>query len=667
MNVAPAPQLPELSPRTSRQLLWRLLMPKLAVLLLVALVGSLLWVLQRDEADEQRQQLIADLLWIEQNFRFTLSRNEEQLQQLALDLSRSKTPQATFDLHIRHLLKNSPELAEVRWLNRQGRTQQRLPSPASSKEARLPAVEQEFFDSVRHLAHPRYSPPRYIAGGNYRFDLHIPIFDATGFSGMLIASYDPADLMKHLVPWWFTQKYQLRLLDSQDVELAGASRITSEQPSELHHQVDLDPPGYGLRLESIAHASESNIPLRLYGAAIVVLAAIVLWTLWSIRRHIQKRLAAEQALQEAHAFRKAMEDSLIVGMRARDLDGRITYVNAAFCRMVGYRAEELVGLLPPMPYWDPDHREEHETQSAQVLAGEATPAGMEARLRHRDGRAVYTKFYATPLIDAQGRQTGWISAVFDITEQKRIESLQRQQQEQLEQTARLVTMGEMASTLAHELNQPLAAIASYAAGSLHLLQEAQHSPTPPLLPSLTQVLTKLEQQAQRAGRIIRRVHDFVRKSEPKRRPCRLEEVIEDSLGFIEAETHKRDIRIDKDIPPHLPALLADRLMLEQVLLNLLRNAIEAMEETPPHERQLTVHASCSGGELTLRISDRGHGIRPDIAAQLFTPFFTTKPQGMGMGLAICRTIIEFHHGQLRAEANPSGGSTFIITLPVEEA
>lgn len=671
MNITPVPHLPELSTRSSRQLLWRLLMPKLAVLLLVGMIGSLLWVLQRNEADEQRQQLIADLLWIEQNFRFTLSRNEEQLQQLALDLGHSKNPQATFDLNIRHLLKNGPELSEVRWLNRRGRMQQRLPSPASSQSVPLSAPEQEFFDSVRQLAHPRYSPPRFVAG-SYRFDLHIPIYDATGFSGMLIASYDPADLMKHLVPWWFTQKYQLRLLDAQDVELAGASRISTEQASELRHQVDLDPPGYGLRLESVAHASETNIPLRLYGAAIVVLAAIVLWTLWSIRRHIQKRLAAEQALQEAHAFRKAMEDSLIVGMRARDLDGRITYVNAAFCRMVGYRPEELVGLLPPMPYWDPDHREEHEAQSAQVLAGEATPAGMEARLRHRDGRAVYTKFYATPLIDAQGRQTGWISAVFDITEQKRIESLQRQQQEQLEQTARLVTMGEMASTLAHELNQPLAAIATYAAGSLHLLQEerrltADKSPQQGFFDTLTQALTKLEQQAQRAGRIIRRVHDFVRKSEPKRRPCRLEDVIEDSLGFIEAETHKRDIRIEKSIPPHLPAVLADRLMLEQVLLNLLRNAIEAMEQTPPYQRQLHIDVSCEAGELTVRISDRGHGIDPDIATQLFTPFFTTKPQGMGMGLAICRTIIEFHHGQLRATANPAGGSTFIITLPVEEA
>jgi two-component system sensor histidine kinase DctS len=225
-------------------------------------------------------------------------------------------------------------------------------------------------------------------------------------------------------------------------------------------------------------------------------------------------------------------------------------------------------------------------------------------------------------------------------------------------------MGEMASTLAHELNQPLAAIASYNTGCLNLLERGCKPQ------DIRPALEKIGVQAQRAGKIIRRVHDFVRKSEPKRAPCSLGEVFEDCLGFVEADARKHRIRIVCETP-QLPPIPADRLMLEQVLLNLIRNGMEAMATTPEAHRSLRIKTEVSATELRVSVSDHGSGIAPEIRDKLFSAFFTTKPEGMGVGLSICRSIIEFHRGRLWAEDNPhsptGSGTIFIFTLPLEAA
>jgi len=254
--------------------------------------------------------------------------------------------------------------------------------------------------------------------------------------------------------------------------------------------------------------------------------------------------------------------------------------------------------------------------------------------------------------------------VLDVTERKRAEELARQQQEKLQLTSRLVTMGEMASTLAHELNQPLAAIASYNTGCLNKLESGSYTRE-----ELTNALAKLGVQAQRAGRIIRRVHDFVRKSEPKRTLCDLAEIIDDSFGFIEPEARKRNIRIVREIQGMRPELMVDQVMLEQVLLNLMRNAIEAMSAMgglPPERRRLTIKLAQLEDQMEIRVIDRGPGMPREVQEKLFTPFFSTKPDGMGMGLNICRSIIEFHHGRLWVEDTPEGGTTFVITIPIRQ-
>ncbi|HET7775444.1 MAG TPA: PAS domain S-box protein, partial [Azospira sp.] len=440
--------------------------------------------------------------------------------------------------------------------------------------------------------------------------------------------------------------------------LASKSNIQGEPG--LSYELPFDPPGHGLMLQGIAYRNAGNPAQLVLAGAIVVLAIGVFWSLFAIRGLIKKRLAVEQALREEHAFRQAMEDSMIIGMRARDMEGRITYVNPAFCRMSGYSAEELVGHSPPLPYWNPDSLDTHEEQNALVLTGHAPNEGFEASIRHRDGHTVNTMVYATPLIDANGQQTGWISSVVDISERKKAQALQRQQQEKLEQTARLVTMGEMASTLAHELNQPLSAIASYTTGCLNRLESGDYTKE-----EITGALNKLALQAQRAGRIIRRVHDFVRRREPQRVLCTVQDIIEDSIAFIEPLARKQQVQVLRLLPPHLPKLLADPVLLGQVLINLMRNGIDAMAATPPGRRQLIVEAQLLDDLVEVCIADRGTGIAPEVAEKLFSPFFTTKTEGMGMGLNICRSVIEFHGGRLWFEPGAEGGTVFIFTLPLD--
>jgi two-component system sensor histidine kinase DctS len=255
-----------------------------------------------------------------------------------------------------------------------------------------------------------------------------------------------------------------------------------------------------------------------------------------------------------------------------------------------------------------------------------------------------------------------MGSLLDITERKRAREIARQQEEKLATTARLVTVGEMASTIAHELNQPLSAIASYTTGCLNLLEQRE-----PPRAELQEALRKTAQQAQRAGRIIRRVHDFVRKSEPTRTLVRMNDVVEEAVGFADAEARKRRVRIRARLTNDDPELQADPLLLQQVVLNLLRNAMDAMTATPPDRREIVVATEAGAANVTVSISDRGCGISPEIREQLFQPFFTTKAEGMGMGLNICRSIVEIHRGRVWAEPHEGGGTVFSFSLPADGA
>ena len=262
-----------------------------------------------------------------------------------------------------------------------------------------------------------------------------------------------------------------------------------------------------------------------------------------------------------------------------------------------------------------------------------------------------------------------MSTVVDLSAQRRVEEISRQQQERLQATARLATVGEMASLLSHELNQPLSAIASYAAGSLNLLDMPDET-SPGLL---RQALERIAEQAERAGRVIKSVHDFVRRREQLHETIGADVLVEAVLPLVRMQARKSGTRIEVDLPAppaKPPRVRCDRTMLEQVLLNLARNGIQAMEAaTPVAERVLTLRVRQTHPRwVSFYVIDNGPGIPPEVAAKLFTPFFTTKAEGMGLGLSLCRTVVEQHGGVLDFGPGPQGRGTEIrFTLPAPKS
>jgi two-component system sensor histidine kinase DctS len=313
-----------------------------------------------------------------------------------------------------------------------------------------------------------------------------------------------------------------------------------------------------------------------------------------------------------------------------------------------------------MSYWVPEARAEYEQRFQKILAGEATPQ-FETVFQRVDGVRVPVLVFEAPLVDSNGRHTGWMSSVLDITDRKRAEELSRQQQEKLETSARLATMGEISSMLAHELNQPLAAISSYTAGALNVLARVDDSAMPDA-GMLRRALEQANTQARRAGQIIRSVHEFVKKREPRRETVAVQHVVDGIRALIDLQARQSYVTLQLEIEPDLPPVLADRVLLEQVLLNLTRNAIEAMQAVEPARRVLQIAAKQDGERVAVSVIDNGHGIAPDVAERLFSPFFSTKAEGMGMGLSICRTAIEFHGGLLTHTDNPGGGTVFSFSL-----
>ncbi|TEA77657.1 PAS domain-containing sensor histidine kinase [Allopusillimonas ginsengisoli] len=242
----------------------------------------------------------------------------------------------------------------------------------------------------------------------------------------------------------------------------------------------------------------------------------------------------------------------------------------------------------------------------------------------------------------------------DITERRTHEEASRVQQEKVQLTSRLTTMGEMASSLAHELNQPLTAISNYSMGAVAMIKSGNADPER-LLPALE----KAAEQAERAGKIIIRIREFVKRSEPRRQRVHVMRIVDNAVGFADIDARKRQVEIQLHVPETIPDVMADPILIEQVLLNLLKNGVEAMEKSDYRTLHLVI--TDQGPIIEIAVIDRGHGLRDP--ERLFEPFYSTKSEGLGMGLNICRTIIESHHGRLWASANPEGGTIFRFTLP----
>jgi two-component system sensor kinase FixL len=370
---------------------------------------------------------------------------------------------------------------------------------------------------------------------------------------------------------------------------------------------------------------------------------------------IVRDLIQELNSREAHlrSILETVPDAMVI----IDEGGLIQSFSATAERLFGFKAAEVQGhnvsMLMPAPY-----RQEHDGYLQRYLAtGERHIIGTSRIVvgQRKDGSTFPMELFVGE-VQLQGKQQ-FIGFVRNLTERQERERRLHEVQSELLHVSRLSTMGEMASTLAHELNQPLAAIANYLQGSRRLLQDSPDKRAPLILDALD----KAAEQAVRAGDVIQRLRDFVARGETERRIESIKKLIEEASALALVAAREKAIRVNFAMDPAIDLVLVDKVQVEQVLLNLLRNAIEAMENSA--QRELSVATIPEAGDMiAVDVADSGPGIAPEIAPKLFLPFVTTKRQGMGIGLSISRTIIEAHGGQLTVRPNPGGGTVFRFTL-----
>jgi two-component system, LuxR family, sensor kinase FixL len=361
-------------------------------------------------------------------------------------------------------------------------------------------------------------------------------------------------------------------------------------------------------------------------------------------------LASESAL--LRSILETVPDAMVV----IDHNGIVQSFSTAAERLFGYTAAEVCGhnvkMLMPTPY-----REQHDGYLQRYMTtGERRIIGIGRVVvgLRKDG-STFPMELSVGEVNQSGQKlfTGFVR---DLTERQQTDRRLQELQDGLLHVSRLRSMGQMAAALAHELNQPLTATANYVRAAQRLLEQPD-----PNMPRIRQAMTLAAQQTQRSGEIIRRLRAFVARGEVTRRPESVAKLIEEASALALVGAKEHGIKVLITIDPNLPQAVVDRVQIQQVLLNLIRNAVEAMEGRDV--RELSVGTVMQDGVVLVSVTDTGSGISPEIEAKLFQPFVTTKPEGMGIGLSVCRTIVEAHGGRLWVLPNQGGGSVFRFTLP----
>ena len=771
-------------PRQTR--LW--LAPYVAIgvfaLAMLVLTGLLQW----RELDTARAALEGDMHWAERTIENRLHAHQDFLETLGREQEFKQLTYESFQVRASRYVRDTPEIQAIIWVNTDGKIEWVAPneSPVTFVGEQIGGIRLAALQHALRVHGVVVSPDYRDALQRPAHDIIQPVQRGSADLGAFIALQSLETLLRTTLPTAFTTRYSLTVVDERNREVFSN---TSVKPTDrkVSGEISLDLPNNRLGLNIVAYRLGGAWLPFVPAILIAILTLIATVTLIQLRRHARHRAETEEELRAAYAFRQAMSQSLITGLRAIDLEGRITFVNAAFCRMTGFEEHELVGLKPPYPYWPSEEFENLQLNIDMALAGQAPASGFEMRIMRRNGERFDVRLYFSPLIDTHGQQIGWMASMNDITEPKRvrveleraherfatvidgldstvhvsdvhtgeilfanrafqnifgfdsvgrnsaqvtaacrpanealsqdpatlragglptelfdgeiqhalsghwyhvherairwvdgrtvrvqiasditdrkhIDEVNQQQQKRLEQTSRLITMGEMASSLAHELNQPLSAIANYCAGCVKRMQGGNYR-----IDDLLAAMQKASDQAERAGKIIRRMRDMVKKGDPKRQAIALAELVDETRAFADIEAQRTGTQIVVELPENLPKIVVDRIMIEQVLLNLVKNGIEAMADVPLERRQLSLRArTVDERMLQVSVADHGHGLADEDIERIFAPFFTTKPEGMGIGLAICRSIIEFHQGRLWVEPHREGGTVFHFTVPIEE-
>ncbi len=378
-----------------------------------------------------------------------------------------------------------------------------------------------------------------------------------------------------------------------------------------------------------------------------------------ILHDISLRKAQRDALREREQRLSAILATVPDAIVTVDEQGLIESFSESAERMFGYKASEVIGenvrLLMPSPY-----RESHDGYIERYLrTGERRIIGIGRVVvgLRADGTTFPMELHVGEM-ETAGRRL-FIGFVRDLTEKENTERRLQDLQAQLMHTSRLRLLGRMASTLAHEINQPLTAIANYVQAARHLLESGRADLTPRALDAVT----KAAAQATRAGEIIRRLRDFVSRGETEKTPQDLNKLVEEATALALIGAREWKIRILFSLAGDLAPVLADRVQIQQVILNIVRNAVEVLQTHDRREIHITTARSADGSGAVVSIRDTGPGLPDEVRANLFRPFISTKKEGMGLGLSICREIVETHGGSLTVETAPGAGTTFTFTLP----
>ena len=810
--------------------------PIIAILLFMLAMIAILWSLSTQESDQAEIAFDREVSYAEQRIQANFDLNEEEILSISKKLPSNLGSKFNGEFYklTSNMLNKHPEILLIQTVNNDSKKNISYPSADDEDWNSEQSIQSKLNSSMLFAIKEAQTSGRGTYGGlleikvgsfNQTFNQERslvfwyvqPASRFTEQNQTIAVLYSVPLIISKIIPKDILARHRFSLLDGEGQILYS---LTDRNLKKNHstHQIKLSKFADNLTLQAQSYPLPSNLSFQMLFWLVIGLCSYVIWSFWSIWRQMKFRQDIQRNLIKETNFRRAIEDSMPIGLRVHELDGRISYVNPAFSKMVGWNADELQGLSPPFPFWAKEDEVVNSMKLNTIFKTSfSPPSGLEAVLTDKQGKKIYVRNFISPMVDAKNKQTGWIASLIDISEPRRIrdelaisqqrfitvlegitagisvidpktgqllysnnlyqemfgtsaeahhlllgaeafsednfdlendnvdgyaglpssaltpilgdtrevqipdrsnwyeirrryipwtdghlaqmlittditdrrlaQDNLRAQEEKLQFSSRLTTMGEMASSIAHELNQPLAAINNYCMGLMNRLRSKKDEQ---LNIEIIPAIEKVSAQALRAGTIIQRIRNFVKRSAPQRQSCHIDQIINQSIELAEIEAHRQGIRLEKNISPQLPECFIDPILIEQVIVNLIKNAIDSVKDAYPRSRRgkappIFIHAKLNTElqhpMLSIQIIDGGKGIDKDIISQIFDPFFSTKEEGMGMGLNICRSIIESHEGRLIAENNTSFitandtvntfenevfmGCTFTILLPIE--
>ena len=781
--------------------------PLTAVILFLAAIFSAFFYLRFEEMIREEETLRSDVEYIQQHIRLRVLERQEQAMRIASEIIKDEEVKTDFKKIFKNYIQEYPELSSIAWITSDLKIKESATSgfmdryqQIKNKEKLIEPNGVTAFNLAKELHQSIYSKPfqtnRYqnsdlqLGGSPVNsnvIQLYIPLYKLGVYSGALMTEFEIEGILRNSVPNDISERDAISIIGPNGKLIAG--RLATKQKTLLPRlpwtteslvtTAPMSPFGDSLQIKATNYRTSQGLIGNGLFRLVTALSLLTGWMLIGTWRHTKKRLQAQEALLSETNFRRAMENSILTGMRVMDLEGKITYVNAAFCQMTGWNEEELVGCPPPFPYWPTDYIPALSIMLQNELKGLTPAGGYQVKVQHREGKIFDARLYVSPLVDAYGVQTGWMTSMTDITEPNKIRnqlsasherfttvlealdasvsvtplgsaellfanklyrlwfhnesdghlSLVQQagmpsreiqspsdednlagfpsvgmaeassdhaeifvaslnkwlevrarylnwvdgrlaqmviatditvrkkaaeqaktQEMHAQASSRLITMGEMASSVAHELNQPLTAITNYCTGMISRIKKQQIVESELLI-----TLDKTAKQAQRAGQIIQRIRSFVKRSEANQVLTDVIAITMEAIELAEIELKRRRVRFTHYFAPRLPLVNMDRILIQQVLINLLKNAAESIDQTkkesPNRHVELNVSTIEVEGEkrVEFAVKDTGGGLAPEVLERLFEAFFSTKTEGLGIGLNLCRSIVESHQGRMQAD------------------